>query len=155
MGIYIEEATVEDAEEILALQKAAYESEGRLYRDFTLPPLVQTLAEIREDFARQLFLKAVEEGEIVGSVRAYMKDGTCFVGRLIVRPDRQDRGIGSLLLEEIEKRFAQAERFRLFTGHRSDKPLHIYEKRGYSIYRSEPVHEHLTLVYLEKRRSEG
>lgn len=153
----IEEATVEDAEEILALQKAAYESEGRLYEDFTLPPLTQTLAEIREDFARQLFLKAVEEdtGEIVGSVRAYEKEGTCFVGRLIVRPDCQGHGIGSLLLEEIEERFAQAERFRLFTGHRSEKPLHIYARRGYSIYRTEPVHDHLTLVYLEKRRSEG
>ena len=153
----VEEAKLGDAEEILALQKAAYESEGYLYEDFTLPPLTQTLAEIREDFERQLFLKAVEEGtgEIVGSVRAYEKEGACYVGRLIVRPDRQDRGIGSLLLREIEERFAQAERFRLFTGHRSEKPLHIYAQKGYSVYRTEPVHDHLTLVYLEKRRSKG
>ena len=151
----VEEAKLGDAEEILALQKAAYESEGYLYEDFTLPPLTQTLAEIREDFSRRLFLKAVEDGKIVGSVRAYEKEGVCFVGRLIVRPDCQDRGIGNLLLEEIEKRFPRARKFRLFTGHRSEKPLHIYGKRGYSVYRTEPVHDHLTLVYLEKRRSEG
>jgi len=157
MGIHIEEATAADAEEILALQKAAYESEGRRYEDFTIPPLIQTLDEIREDFSRQLFIKAVEgdTGEIVGSVRAYIKEGTCFVGRLIVRPDCQDRGIGSLLLEEIEERFVRAERFELFTGHLSDKPLHIYAKRGYSIYRTVTVHDQLTLVYLEKRRSKG
>jgi len=150
----IVKAGLEDAEEILALQKAAYESEGRLYGDFTIPPLTQTLEEIKEDFDRQLFLEAVEEGRIVGSVRAYEKDGTCFVGRLIVHPDFQDRGIGSRLMEEVEERFEDVERFRLFTGHLSDKPLHIYAKKGYSIYRTEPVHDNLTLVYLEKRRSE-
>ena len=89
-----------------------------------------------------------------GSVRAYEKDGTCFVGRLIVHPDFQDRGIGSRLMEEIEKRFEDVERFRLFTGHLSHKPLHIYAKKGYIIFRTEPVHDNLTLVYLEKRRSE-
>ncbi|RJP31036.1 MAG: GNAT family N-acetyltransferase [Actinobacteria bacterium] len=155
MGISIVEADIEDAEEILALQKAAYASEGRLYEDFTLPPLTQTLEEMREDLGRQLFLKVVEDGEIIGSVRAHMKGDTCRVGRLIVRPDRQDRGIGSRLLKEIEERFPGAERFTLFTGHRSDKALHIYEKNGYGIYRTEPVHARLTLVYLEKRRNEG
>ncbi len=155
MGISIVEATPEDAEEILDLQKAAYASEGCLYKDFTLPPLTQTLDKIREGFDRQLFLKAVDDGEIVGSVRAYVKEGTCYVGRLIVHPDHQDGGIGTRLMEEIEARFPQAERFELFTGHRSDKPLHIYEKRGYRVFRREPVHENLTLIYLEKRRSEA
>jgi predicted N-acetyltransferase YhbS len=155
MGISIVEATPDDAEEILDLQKAAYASEGRLYKDCTLPPLTQTLDKLREGFDRQLFLKAVEDGEIVGSVRAYVKEGTCYVGRLIVRPDHQDGGIGTSLMEEIEARFPQAERFELFTGHRSDKHLHIYEKRGYHVFRREPVHENLTLIYLEKRRSEA
>jgi len=155
MGISIVEATPEDAEEILDLQKAAYASEGRLYKDFTLPPLTQTLDKIREGFDRQLFLKAVDDGEIVGSVRAYVKKSTCYIGRLIVHPDHQDGGIGTRLMEEIEARFPQAERFELFTGHRSEKALHIYQKKGYSIFRREPVHDDLTLVYLEKRRNEA
>jgi len=155
MGISIVEATPEDAEEILDLQKAAYASEGCLYKDFTLPPLTQTLDKIREGFDRQLFLKAVDDGEIVGSVRACTKESTCYVGRLIVRPDHQDGGIGTRLMEEIEAFFPRAERFELFTGHRSEKALHIYRKKGYSIFRREPVHDDLTLVYLEKRRGEG
>ncbi len=144
------EASIQDAEEILALQKAAYASEGQVYDDFTLPPLTQTLEEMRTDFERQLVLKAVEEGEIVGSVRARMKEGNCLIGRLIVRPDRQDRGIGKRLMEEIENRFPEAERFRLFTGHRSAKALRIYEGLGYREFRTEYLHENLTLIYLEK-----
>jgi ribosomal protein S18 acetylase RimI-like enzyme len=148
--LLIEEASMEDAEEILALQKAAYASEARIYGDPDLPPLTQTLEEARADFERQLVLKALEEGKIIGSVRARMKEGDCLIGRLIVRPDCQDQGIGKLLMEEIESRFPQAERFRLFTGHLSAKALHIYEGLGYREFRTEYVHENLTLVYLEK-----
>lgn len=146
----IEKAKAYDAEEILALQKAAYASEGRLYSDPDLPPLTQTLEEMRDDFERQLVLKAVGEGEIVGSVRARMKEGSCLIGRLIVRPDCQGRGIAKLLMREIENRFPEAERFRLFTGHRSDGALHIYAKLGYREYRTEYVSDNLALIYLEK-----
>jgi len=150
----IEKAGIGDAEEILSLQKEAYASEAELYDDHTLPPLTQTLQEIEADFARQLFLKAVEEGEILGSVRAYQEGDTCYVGRLIVRPDRQNRGIGSRLMDEIEGRFPEAERFELFTGHRSEGPLHIYSQRGYEVFRIEPIHDNLTLVFLEKRTTQ-
>lgn len=148
-------ADVEDAEAILDIQKDAYRSEGELYGDFTLPPLVQTLEELEADFGRQLFLKAVEGGEIAGSVRAYLEGGTCYIGRLIVRPGYQDRGLGTRLLAEIEERFPEAERYELFTGHRSQKALHIYGKMGYEVFRTEQVHDGLTLVYLEKRRVRG
>jgi hypothetical protein len=38
----IEQAGVEDAGEILRLQKLAYQSEARIYNDYTIPPLLQT-----------------------------------------------------------------------------------------------------------------
>ena len=55
----IVEATTDDAEHILNLQRIAYESEARRYNDYTLPPLIQTLDEIRADLKKQIFLKAV------------------------------------------------------------------------------------------------
>jgi len=152
--MFIELAVPDDAEEILALQKAAYAGEGRLYRDPQLPPLTQTVEEMRADFERQLVLKAVEDGEIVGSVRARMKGDACLVGRLIVRHDYQGRGIGTRLMREIEARLPEAKRFRLFTGHRSDKALHIYSRLGYEEYRREFLGDNLTLVYLEKENPE-
>jgi hypothetical protein len=42
--IIVELASIEDAEEILALQKLAYVSEAEIIDDFTIPPLHQTLA---------------------------------------------------------------------------------------------------------------
>ena len=85
--VIIERANVENAGEILDLQKLAYQSEAALYDDYTIPPLTQTLEEITADFERQLFLKASVDGRIVGSVRAYEREGACCIGRLIVHPD--------------------------------------------------------------------
>jgi ribosomal protein S18 acetylase RimI-like enzyme len=136
------------------MQHLAYLSEGELYNDFSLPPLLQTLQEINTEFNAQLFLKAVADARLIGSVRAYEVNGTCYVGRLIVHPDFQDRGIGGRLLDEIENRFPNASRYELFTGQLSKKPLHIYQKRGYHPFRTEQIHEGLTIVYLEKRRED-
>ena len=149
--MHIEEALPEDAGEILALQKAAYRVEAERYDDFDIPPMLQTLGEMSEDIEAKLVLKAVIDGHIVGSVRAWMKGDTCYIGRLIVGPEMQDRGIGTALMEEVERRFGGTGRFVLFTGHRSDKNLHLYGKLGYKSYKTKPVHDGLTLIFLEKR----
>jgi GNAT superfamily N-acetyltransferase len=146
----ITRARIEDAREILELQKLAYQSEALLYQDEALPPLLQTLEELDRDFENQFFLKAVLDDRIIGSVRATMKQGTCYIGRLVVHPDYQNRGIGTMLMQVIEQCFARAGRYELFTGHRSERNLELYHKLGYQPYRSEPVHEGLDLVFLEK-----
>jgi ribosomal protein S18 acetylase RimI-like enzyme len=132
------------------LQKLAYQSEARIYDDHSIPPLTQTLEEIKGDFGDKVFLMAEIGERIIGSVRAFVRDGTCYIGRLIVHPDFQNQGIGTRLLNGIEKEFGTARRFELFTGHKSEKNLHLYRKCGYRIFRSENITEDLKLVYMEK-----
>ena len=147
----IERAATQDAAEILALQKLAYQSEAAIYNDDTIPPLVQTLEETLADFARQIVIKIVDGGCIVGSVRGYKQDGTCYVGKLIVHPDCQNRGLGTRLLREIEAVFNRAARFELFTGSKSAKNLYLYHKLGYVPFREQAISEHVSLIFLEKR----
>lgn len=149
--VIIERANVENAGEILDLQKLAYQSEAALYDDDTIPPLTQTLEEITADFERQLFLKASVDGRIIGSVRAYEREGTCCIGRLIVHPGFQNQGVGTRLLNEIERAFVQARRYELFTGDKSERNLYLYQKLGYQPFRTAMVTEELGLVFLEKR----
>jgi ribosomal protein S18 acetylase RimI-like enzyme len=149
----ITRATADDAAEILALQKAAYHSEAEIYGDFRLPPLVESLEDLRARLADRVFLKAVEEGSLVGSVRGFSEGSTVRVERLIVRPERQNRGIGSRLLREIEVQFPAAQRFELFTGHKSARNLHLYQKLGYRVFKRERVHDRLDLLFLEKCRA--
>ncbi len=154
MNIFIASADPTDAAEILALQKSAYRSEARLNDDWTIPPLLQTLSEIEAEFASKVFLKAVHEGRIVGSVRAAIDSGTCHIGRLIAHPEFQGKGIGTRLLAQIEKAFPGARRFELFTGTLSAANIRFYEKRGYRACREAVLTSRVRIVFLEKRAGE-
>jgi GNAT superfamily N-acetyltransferase len=152
MDISIVQASPDDAGGILALQKMAYQSEAELNDDWTIPPLTETLPEIMSEFETKVFLKATHADKIVGSVRATLDSGTCQVGRLIVHPDYQGKGIGTLLMGEIEAAFSRAERFELFTGIKSCNNIRLYERLGYRGYRQEDLSPKVRLVFMEKRR---
>ncbi len=152
--VEIESVQMDELAEILALQHMAYYSEAKICNDFMIQPLTQDITDIKKEFDNMVFLKAVLNGAIVGSVRCRIEGDTCFVGKLIVHPEYQNKGIGFKLLVEIEKRFDKAERFELFTGSKSDKNIYLYKKNGYRIYKNEKINETLTLVYMEKKRSD-
>ena len=143
-------AEPQDIPEILVLQKLAYQSEAELYQLYTIPPLIQTLNEIQSEFEQRLFLKAVRDGRIIGSVRAHVDGETCFIGRLIVHPVWQGQGTGTQLMQEIEARFPGAARFELFTGQKSQGNLRLYQRLGYQPFKQQVLNDQLTLVYLEK-----
>ena len=104
--VEIKRASVEDVETILHLQMHAYLSEAEIHNDYRLPPLIQTLKEIKQDFSQQVFLKATEEdGNILGSVRAYLEKETAYIRRLIVKPESQNKGIGTKLMQAVELHF--------------------------------------------------
>jgi ribosomal protein S18 acetylase RimI-like enzyme len=128
-------ATVADAAEILTLQKLAYQSEAERYNNYDIPPLKETLDEIKDQFRNHIFLKAVSEGRTIGTVRAYEENGTCYIGRLAVHPDSQNRGIGSALMKAIED-YYKPQRFELFVGSKSEKNIYLYKKLGYTIYKT-------------------
>lgn len=146
----IEKALIIDLEEILALQKKAYLSEAEIYNDYNIQPLVQTLEGIKDEFKNQVFLKASADGKIIGSVRAYQDGDTCYIGKLIVEPELQNQGVGTRLLNEIESIFKLSGRYELFTGYKSIKNIHLYQKTDYKIFRQEKITDNLCLVYLEK-----
>jgi len=152
-SIVIARAGVEDAEAILRLQSLAYRSEAMIYDDFSIPPLTQTLEHLQSEFKRKVILIANANGQIVGSVRAYQMNHTCYVERLLVHPNFQNRGIGKRLMNQIEKDFASANRFELFTGHKSEKNIRLYSKLGYKIFKQEIVTDRLTFVFMEKKTS--
>lgn len=150
--VTISRASLSDAEGILALQKLAYQSEARLYDDWSLPPLIQDIASLREEFGTSLVLKATVANRLVGAVRAKVDDvsGTAAIGRLIVHPELQGRGIGSELLKAVEAACSGVAKFELFTGSRSEATIRLYQRHGYTITRIEPVSPTLSLTYLEK-----
>jgi tRNA (guanine37-N1)-methyltransferase len=132
-SLVIEPATIDDAGELWTLQQAAYVSEGRLNGSFEIPPLMETLTELRASLAAGTVLVAKRGGRLVGSVRGDQAEGgVWYIGRLMVAPDLHGQGIGSRLLSEIEACApAGTTRLRLRTGVFSAGNLAYYRRRGY------------------------
>ncbi len=142
-------AEASDLKEILDLQYLAYQSEAALFGNKDIPPLKETLEELTEEFNKGLILKMVDNGTIVGSVRAFEKRGTAYIGKLMVHPDYRRQGNGSMLLRAIEK-FYPESRYELFTSTRSADNIKLYESLGYKIFKEQKIDDELTFVYLQR-----
>jgi len=141
-----------DAADVLAVQRAAFVIEARLYGDPFLPPLVETAEQLLADLGCGSGLVALAGDRLVGSVRARLEGRSLHIGRLAVAPDQQGRGLGALLLARAEL-LAPAEEALLFTGHRSASNLRLYARAGYVEQRRAAVDDRVTLVYLRKQLS--
>lgn len=150
MNYRILKAEITDAEEILKLQKSAYQIEAKRYNNYDILPLKQTLEELKSQFKNHIILKAVSDEKIIGTVRAYGKDGTCYIGRLAVSLDMHNQGIGTALMKEIEKYFTP-KRYELFVGSKSDKNIYLYQKLGYNIFETNQYEcGNIEIFYMEK-----
>lgn len=130
-----------DLEAILALQKRAFRREAVFYGDFEMPPMTQTLEQIREEASRRTVLKLVEGDVILGSARGHYDPETRsgYLGRLIVEPGRQGQGLGTRLIRAIEALFPEAKRWEIFTGAQSEGNIRLYRKLGYVPYKEVPA----------------
>ena len=147
----IQKADFKDLQIILNLQYLAYQSEAQLLNNYNIPPLKQTLSELKDEYKKGTVLKAVCDSKIVGSVRAYKENGTVYIGKLIVHPDFQRRGIGTALLYVIENA-CPCEHYELFTSDKSSGNIRLYEKIGYRIFKHKDISEDLRFVFLEKTK---
>ena len=152
-GLIIKKALKTDMPAILLLQKLAFQEIADRYNDQNIAPLLQTSHEIIQEFSKRFFLKALIKDLLIGSVRAHQEAETCYVGRLIVHPNYQNRGIGTILMNKIENKFKNVKRFEIFTGKRDKKNIYLYQKLGYNIFKNEYINEKLILHFMEKRMS--
>ena len=147
----IEKARPEDLESILCLQYLAYQSEAELLNDDSIPPLRQTLEELKQEYENGTILKIVnEQRKIIGSVRGYHKENTLFIGKLMVHPDYRGQGLGTRLLMFIENLFPKC-RYELFTSDKSLKNLNLYRRMGYAEFKKAKINDQLSLIFLEKQ----
>jgi ribosomal protein S18 acetylase RimI-like enzyme len=149
--ITIRDALPDEAGEILRIQREAFLPATRRYGDVRLPPLLETEDDVVHDIDRHLVLVAIDStGRILGSVRGKRQDGCVHVGRLVVDPQAQRRGVATALMLELEKRFPDAECFELFTGGLNEPGMGLYLKLGYVETRRERESELLEIVHLRK-----
>jgi ribosomal protein S18 acetylase RimI-like enzyme len=137
---------------LLTVQRAAYLVEAQRYGDPHLPPLTETLDEVRAAVAGDDVVLVARLGHrLIGSVRGRVADGTAYIGRLAVAPDLHGFGVGRRLLAAVEQACAdRVRRFELFTGAASEANLALYRGAGYTDLGHRTTANGPGLAYLEK-----
>jgi GNAT superfamily N-acetyltransferase len=145
----------DDAGEALTVQRAAFVAEARVYGTVEIPPLVETLDQIRQEIATTVTAGAFAGSRLVGSARLTV-DGTIgWISRVAVAPDQQGGGIGGALLEWLEAAAPPPVTvFQLCAGGKSDANVAMYERRGYREFERRRDSAGVELVCLRKPRPE-
>jgi len=134
-GVEIRLGQRSDAGEILTLQRACWVQEALANQTLAIPALTESLADVRDWMEDWTVFVAVSAGRLVGAVRGRLSHSAAWdIGRLMVAPDLQGRGLGRLLLETVEGAAPEGvTRLRLFTGAQSQDNLRMYRKAGYRL----------------------
>lgn len=141
------------AGELWTVQRAAYVTEAQLYHAPGIPPLAETLPEVRAELSSPhvLVFAAWHGSRLVGSVRGRVDGDRMEVARFAVAPDQQGNGVGTALLTALEDAVpATVRTLWLVTGARSAPNLRLYERHGYRRAGGFTDDVGVTLVRMEK-----
>jgi tRNA (guanine37-N1)-methyltransferase len=133
-----------DAGEILTLQRACWVQEALANDLLDIPALHESLEDVEASLDDWDHYVVRTAGRLVGAVRGRLEvhrgSGVWDIGRVMVAPDVQGRGLGRALLEHIQAVApAEATTFVLFTGARSADNLRMYKKAGFSLRKDLPA----------------
>lgn len=137
------------AEEVWALQHAAYRVEAAIIGVWETPPLRDTVESLRE--SRETFCGfRSQDGELAGVISyGQEQDGQYVVYRLMVHPDYFRQGIGSRLLAHLLD-VIPARHWAVTAEARNSPALALYEKAGFTKQSSFHPAPGITLYRLER-----
>lgn len=137
------------ATELLRLQRSAYSVEARLIGSNAIPPLNETLAELRRAPVEWTAIRS--NGALVAAMAIRSEGGAVDIDRLVVDPGAMRRGFGSVLVRSLPDDAV----ITVSTG-TLNQPAHaFYTKHGFrKTGESEPV-PGLAVTHLEREPYES
>jgi len=137
LDLEIRSATRADAGELFTLTRACWLQELWANPGVVIPALEESFEDSLRGLAEWTTVVALAGGRIVGSARGRPEGpgGTVWdVGRVMVAPDLQGRGLGRHLLALIEDAAPEeVTTYSLFTGAGSVDNIRMYKKAGYRL----------------------
>ncbi|MBD7963935.1 GNAT family N-acetyltransferase [Fictibacillus norfolkensis] len=137
----LEKASVNDAVHLTAIMKKTFDYEAEKWIsnrdiiDYNIQPPGYTSVEMTKYMIRELeYFKVMYDGLLVGGIIATIS-GKSYgrIDRIFINPEHQGNGIGSAVINLIEKEFPFVRAWDLETSSRQLNNHHFYKKMGYVV----------------------
>lgn len=140
----------ETARAVLKLQRSSYAVEAEIIGSWELPPLWETLEELRlsEEHFHGYFL----EGSLAGAVSVKMSGNTLDIHRLMVAPECFRRGVAGAMLRHVEGGGGW-EKITVSTGSKNTPAKRLYLSNGFVEAVEDEVVPGLFVARFEKGRA--
>jgi len=131
MKVKLDKAKVEDAEVLKAVSVLAFSSDYEQFGSY--PPGIESLDWHKSAIEKDHYYKISYHGEIAGGICVIPSVNDLIkIKYLFISDIYQNKGIGSKIMELIEKKYSNARIWALVTSYKAYRNHHFYEKFGYS-----------------------
>jgi GNAT superfamily N-acetyltransferase len=139
MEIAIEKASLEDAVLLTKIKKEAFDAEAvrwlddKSVIDYNIQPPGYDSIEMNRFMIRELEVyKVIADKQLAGGIIVTLSGATYGrIDRIFINPDFQGKGIGSSVMQLIEKEFPEVRVWNLETSARQKNNHYFYEKMGF------------------------
>jgi GNAT superfamily N-acetyltransferase len=144
----------EEAQKLLGIQKKAFADDLEKYQDDESSPVNEPVERLIRKIELFHHYTIWLHSQIVGGVDVRdLGEGRYRLNRIFLSPDVQGKGLGTKIMELIEKEFPEADEWSLDTPHLNVRNHYFYEKLGFSKVGEHQVTDKLRLVdYVKTKR---
>lgn len=152
MELVIRRTILEEAEEILSVQKKAFKDDLEKYKDFDTNPGNEPIKRLLYKIKKNIHYTVLINDTIIGAaeIRIY-QEVECYINRIFLLPNYQGQGLGTHIMNYFEKNYPNVKKWTLCSPHKNYSSHIFYEKLGYKKVGEHKVTELLSLVdYLKE-----
>ncbi|MDZ5472395.1 GNAT family N-acetyltransferase [Bacillus sp. 31A1R] len=150
MPIVFRKSILDDIEDLLPIQRAAFQEDLEKYEDYETNPACETIEKLTENILNYHHYTILEGREIIGAIDVRGNNERMHIDKLFINPSIQNKGLGTAAMNFLEKEFPNVKLWTLYTPFLSFRNHHFYEKFGYKKTKEVKLTSKLILFKYEK-----
>lgn len=136
--------------ELYNLQRTSYRIEADLINFYEIPPLVETIEELKK--CGETFIGYFAGDELAGAISYTKEEREVTICRMIVHPNHLRKGIAQELLAFVEINLSDYTIIKVSTGKDNTPAKNLYLKNGFHLVGEMEVVPGLFISNFEKRK---
>ena len=136
--------------DVFELQRASYLIEAKLINFYEIPPLLETIEELKN--CSETFLGYYVDEKLAGAISYTTQASSLTICRMVVHPDHFRNGIAQKLLRKVEEQNPDISVLYVSTGKDNPPARNLYLRNGFTFVSDHEVIPGLYISHFKKEK---